>query len=691
MEISEYAKTILLSADLADKLVTPDGFTDRAPGIGISKLPAFPGRPKSLSLDDTRSTHFPKNYETAEARGLALHFFANHELLAMELMALMLLRFPDAPPEFRKGIAHTMTEEQTHLGLYQDRMQALGVGLGDVAVNGFFWRTMRDAASPYEFVAQMALTFEQANLDFCVHYRRLFLQCEDVESGDLLQKVYEDEIRHVKHGLHWFDVWRPKDRSQWQAYVESLPEPMTPARAKGPVMDIRGRRQAGLQDDFVRRLRVFSASKGRRPRLFLFEPFVEDVLSGAGPAKASKIALEYTRDLAPLVGLLGSADDRVVLETPPRLEHLEQLDDAGFIYPQSQTWAEVLKQSAGQRAGDQPASLHPWGFTPKLVQAAKQVCDQAVDLAPAHKYASKFEGRKLLQTYLDENPDCGPAGVLIGRLATTEAEVLDYFEAAEGPVVIKAPFSASGRHRIRLLPGLAPTDNELGFVRRALNAHGAVWVAPWLKRLRDLSMTFNVSPAGRVKQDPPLWLMNSPQGAFLGHIFAPITAGLSNEHRRQINVPTSLRARLKDVAEFVGQRLGADGYEGPAGVDMMIFETREGEARLHPLLEINARTTMGHIAQVLRRKITGKTEGLVRHVGLKEVRAAGFDSLSRWAQTVQTAAPVVLAKHGIDSGAVFLNDPTVAQRVVAVLSVGPTLADAQASLLVPDLVDIRGA
>ena len=61
-------------------------------------------------------------------RGRVLHFFANHELLALELMAVALLRFPDAPHSFRRGIIETMKEEQKHLNLYIESMNRLGVG-----------------------------------------------------------------------------------------------------------------------------------------------------------------------------------------------------------------------------------------------------------------------------------------------------------------------------------------------------------------------------------------------------------------------------------------------------------------------------------------------------------------------------------------------------------------------------------
>ena len=89
----------------------------------------------------------------------------NHELLAVELMAVCLLAFPDAPPAFRLGVGRTLLEEQRHLRMYRARMAALGVDLGDVPVGGHFWRVLAGMRSPLEYVTGMSMVFEQANLD----------------------------------------------------------------------------------------------------------------------------------------------------------------------------------------------------------------------------------------------------------------------------------------------------------------------------------------------------------------------------------------------------------------------------------------------------------------------------------------------------------------------------------------------
>ena len=78
--------------------------------------------------------------EQERERGRLLHFFANHELLATELMALVLLKFPDAPAAFRKGVLQTLKDEQEHTRLYLQRMKECGIHFGELPVSGYFWR-----------------------------------------------------------------------------------------------------------------------------------------------------------------------------------------------------------------------------------------------------------------------------------------------------------------------------------------------------------------------------------------------------------------------------------------------------------------------------------------------------------------------------------------------------------------------
>ena len=111
-EINALAEQLLFGQQLEDKLQRPETLKDESPK-GISAAPTLPGRPAGAAWNRKRSP-FPKESQLDNdfQRGRALLFFANHELLAIELMALCLLRFPDAPSHFRRGLLNTIFEEQ---------------------------------------------------------------------------------------------------------------------------------------------------------------------------------------------------------------------------------------------------------------------------------------------------------------------------------------------------------------------------------------------------------------------------------------------------------------------------------------------------------------------------------------------------------------------------------------------------
>ena len=149
MEVSEFAKNLLLGSRLEDKLFRPSGLEDNTPKAAF-KVPKYPGRPKYLKFEDPRKpVSFPAVGQLSSefCRGQILHFFANHELLAIELMALSLLKFPQANKKFRADTVKTILEEQSHLRLYLARMQELGVEFGDIPVNEFFWSSLHGMPS----------------------------------------------------------------------------------------------------------------------------------------------------------------------------------------------------------------------------------------------------------------------------------------------------------------------------------------------------------------------------------------------------------------------------------------------------------------------------------------------------------------------------------------------------------------
>lgn len=258
MHYREYASILLEGSSLEDKLI-PLKDIDYSPitSTSLFELPQNPGRSGRLVFDN-QQVKFPKNtsFHLEEKRGLALHFFANHELLAIEMMSAALLLYPDQGKDmlqFKKGLMKTIADEQKHLKLYLARMKQFGIELGDFPMNDFFWRSMEKLKTPTQFYAAMALTFESANLDFAQYYEKSFRDVEDNETANIMRIVCEDEISHVALGAHWLNLWKG-DKDLWTYFKENLPGVMTPARSKGINFDRSLRVRAGLDDTFLDQL-----------------------------------------------------------------------------------------------------------------------------------------------------------------------------------------------------------------------------------------------------------------------------------------------------------------------------------------------------------------------------------------------------------------------------------------------------
>lgn len=684
MEIRAFAEQVLFGRSLEDKLAAPrPPLTDAAPGAPIA-VPAAPGRPPELPMvERPGGPGFPAETRLGEpeARGRVLHFFANHELVALELMALALLRFPDAPSPWRRRLVRTMTDEQRHLGLYLDRMADTGVRFGDLPASGFLWSVVAGAASPLQFTAALALTFEQANLDFSHHFAAAFRAAGDETTAAVLDAVLADEIEHVRHGVYWLDRWRDPAESRWDAFVRVLPPPLTPARAKGRTFVREARRRADLDEAFIDRVEVYAASKGRPPDVYVFFADLEGDVAGAPGGRA--VVTDVERDLDGLLACLAGADDVVVVHEPPAPDFLRSLRAAGFELPEL-----VVRRELASLAGRKRGALVPWGWSPTACATLAPLGAPAWSPDRRELYAKGFACELLAKLLTAEREpyfcDLDDVGVACDR----EEDVLTRLtDAGERPMVVKPSWSTAGRGLVHG-PGaaLAADAKTRAAIGGLLARQGVVVVEPWLARVADVSAQLTVADDG-VRFDGWGAFSTDTRGGYRGAAAAAgadgLPAGVTRFAHGDGRDPGRLERVLRRVVAHVGAALAARGFTGPAGVDALVYRAGDG-LRLKPIVEINPRLTMGRVALALARRVRPGRGARWLHLTAADVRRAGFSDFAAFAAAVWERFPVVAGGTPplIERGVLFTSDPTRARRLVTALVVGvPEPDDPWAAIL----------
>jgi len=693
MEISQIAERILFSDRLEEKLFLPECWTDQNRGLAIG-IPAQPGRPLALSFAPrAERVPFPQTKDLVDdhTRGLVLHFFANHELLAIEIMALALLRFPDAPSAFREGLMQTIREEQGHLALYQTRMQELGVDLGAAPVNQFFWDCLKTMENPLDFVVGMSLTFEQANLDFARYYQKAFAQLGDAATATILQKVYEDEIGHVKHGVSWFNRWKDPQQSQWQAYQKRLKLPLSPARAKGPIFDLDARRRANLSEDFCEQLDVFAGSKGGKlPALYWYNADCELELARESPGYSpNQGTRKVMGELMSCMMFIAKPGDVVLAHKPPSALWLSRMRELGFDLPEFWQQPESARELRKHIEARRWEKLSPWGWTPRSLEMARMVDPSGQKILPVDLAVEGFWQnpwmelfrksalpalRKDLRQQLtgDDHSLWGPQdadGALLYDMTDVLMAVSRLHEQFGTPAVIKSPYGFAGSGMLRAYPGQDMSESQLGWIERQLQLYGAVLIEPWLQRIADISVVWSEDQEALTS----FVFHTNAKGQYKGHSLQPVSHALDPELRKMMfaTQPGQEAAyeRLLEVAALIKGRLQERGYRYAAGIDTMLYRWRD-RVYLRVLGEVNCRMTMGHIARGLRKRVNPHQSSLWQIITVLDAQGKGWSKLTDLAEALQQQHPIQSKQNAVEKGIFFTNDPYQSQYVLGVVAVG---------------------
>ena len=678
MNITEFAEQIVFGKTLAEKLASPGRLSidpNRKQRKPVGEI-AAPGRPYGLEMRTSGHVGLTRprddNLENEVERGKLLHFLANHELLATELMALVLLKFPDAPHAFRQGVLVTLQEEQTHTKMYIDRMQECGVEFGTYPVSGQFWQVVAPMQSPMDFVSRLSLTFEQANLDYSQHFAKVFRQIGDDATASILQQIYEDEIGHVQHGLHWFRQWKSPEQTDWEAYEASLEFPMSPQRGRAPKIDFNrdGRLQAGLTESFVDAIEVFRKSRGRAVSVRWFDAGAESDVAGSVDQKTKLLTQLLTGDLELVMLAQAKPDDLLLVQRLPSNQVKKQLMDAGFELPEF-----VLMEQAQVLAERNLHDAAPWAWTPAAVDLSRGFEVALKHGVPTWQdrdgmfYRKSWSTKQLGEWLADgEQLDyfCGPevVGEVVRSVEQFDAARVDFETRGFEHLILKPDLSASGRGQRRFAVGGSLSDHELAELTVLFESQGQAVVEPELDRVMDFSILFD----GQGSLIDWSQQLIGPGRKYLGSALDKSLFGCAGDVKRFCLADKA--QRMKQVSGWLDQRLRKARIEsklsGPFGIDAMVYRDVAGQLKVKPLVELNPRTTMGHVSLALGKRLASGAVGQFRIFTVKQWRELGPGAES---------LPLICSREGHwKSGVIPLGDVDTAARLIPVVLVGEGIA-----------------
>lgn len=273
----------------------------------------------------------------------------------------------------------------------------------------------------------------------------------------------------------------------------------------------------------------------------------------------------------------------------PRLLWLARAGDALLL---SEPWTEELRGEAARREVElvstrYPANLPshlftPWGWTRSAVAVGEQA---GAVLKPVAFEVVRRVNSKLWSHALEvELGIAQPCAATAANMEELREAVRRACPGAEDKWVIKSPFGFAARDRV-LGRGAVLEGAQAKWCERRFAAGETLIFQPWLKVLREYGVVMEIFADGSCELYGVSDSQTNGAGTGRGYMLG--------------RPPTRERlSELERIARIVCGRLFKEGYVGPVGVDAL-----EHEGGLHPLLEINARYTMGFVAVAVEKSL----------------------------------------------------------------------------------------
>jgi len=141
--------------------------------------------------------------ETVEARQMRAHREYNQEVQTLEVAALCLVDFPDAPWELRMELARQCWDEARHAELSLRHLEGLGGWKGMFPIANLDWSVVAMLDSLPARLAVQHRTFEAGSLDIEIAAVPMLYDMGHDGHAEMTDAIEADEVQHVRFANEW--------------------------------------------------------------------------------------------------------------------------------------------------------------------------------------------------------------------------------------------------------------------------------------------------------------------------------------------------------------------------------------------------------------------------------------------------------------------------------------------------------
>jgi hypothetical protein len=172
-------------------------------------------------------------------------------------------------------------------------------------------------------------------------------------------------------------------------------------------------------------------------------------------------------------------------------------------------------------------------------------------------------------------------------LLTTPSDAQTWFNSFDGKKVLKSCYGVSGGGHLLIEDSAYPWEKILSFLEKQWKKQLPVIAEPWVSRQFDFSTQWFINQEKHITYLGSTLCHNDQRGQY--------TANDVGDENLLFGSHLHFLHAHKKAVEPILRKMATLGYFGNVGIDAMVY-TQLDHLILHPIVEINARKTMGFVA-----------------------------------------------------------------------------------------------